>query len=134
MEIRKENKVANSNHYLNSAQVRLEESKTLLNTGLYGGSISRSYYAMLDAATAALLAKNIICQSHAGVIDKFSLYFIKPGIIDKKHIRLFKNIKKYREDADYKHKIISTKEVAEKSLSVAEEFVNLIKEFIPKLL
>ena len=131
---RAENIEKNGENYLQAAQDRLKEAKLLLEGGSYGGSVSRSYYAFLDAATAALLTKNTIPRSHAGVIDLFSLYFIKKGPIDTKFIRWFKRIKKDREDADYKHEKAFTQDDASETLQEAEEFVGVIKKLFPKLI
>jgi len=131
---RDRNKSLNGRDYLESAHERLDSAKVLLNAGKWGDSISRSYYAFLDAASAALLTKDIRAKSHAGVIDLFSLHFIKTNLVEPKYIRWFKRIKKDREDADYKHEKKFSKEEAEETYQQALEFVRIIEELFPKLL
>jgi len=60
---------------------RLRTAEAALQIGSYRDSISRSYYAFLDTATAALITKDLVPQSHAGAIRLFGLHFVKSGII-----------------------------------------------------
>lgn len=133
-ESRDRNKSLNGKDYLKSARQKLKSAKVLLETGNYGDSISRSYYAFLDAATAVLIIKDLLPKSHTGVIDLFSLHFIKTNLVETKYIKWFKRIKKDREDADYKHKKEFTKEDTEETYGEAEAFVKMIEELFPKLL
>jgi uncharacterized protein (UPF0332 family) len=132
--IKSENKRVNGKDYLKAARERLKSAEVLLKAGSYGDSVSRSYYAFLDAATAALLTKNLIPRSHAGAITLFSLHFIKSGIMEKKYATWFKRIKKDREEADYKHKKKFSRKDAGEILKEAEEFVGIIRKLLPKLL
>lgn len=132
--IRPENKKTDAREYISSARERLRSSKILLDAESYGDSVSRSFYAFLDAATAALITKDLMPRSHAGVIDLFSLHFIKPEIVEKKYIRWFKGIKKNREEADYRHKRRFSKEEAQEALEEAGEFVGVIEKLLPGLL
>jgi len=133
-ESRDRNKELNGRDYLLASRERLKNAKVLLEAEGYADSVSRSYYAMLDAASAALLTKDIRAKSHAGVIDLFSLHFIKTNLVETKYIRWFKRIKRDREDADYKHEKKFNKEDAEETYQEAEEFVKMIAELFPKLL
>ncbi len=128
------NKYLNGKDYLTSAKKRLKEAELLMNAESFDASISRSYYAILDAANAALVTNNLFPKSHTGVIDLFSLHFIKTGLIDTKYIRWFKQIKKDREDADYKHEKKFTRQDADETYTEAVEFVKMIEEIFPKLL
>ncbi|MDI6792833.1 MAG: HEPN domain-containing protein [bacterium] len=131
---RDRNKSLNGKDYLKSARQKLRSAKVLLDTGNYGDSISRSYYAFLDAATTGLITKDLLPKSHTGAIDLFSLHFIKTNLVETKYIKWFKRIKKDREDADYKHKREFTKEDAEETYYEAEEFVRMIEELFSELL
>lgn len=112
-------------HYLKEARERLETARMALEIGNLADSISRSYYAILDAATACLIKKDIIPKSHEGAIDQFSLHYIKTGLVDKKYIRYFKKIKKARIDADYHRRWEFTKEETEEVYQMAREFVEM---------
>lgn len=124
----------NGKDYIKAAKEQLRNARILLDGEGFGGSISRSYYAFLDAATACLITKGLYPRSHTGLIDLFSLHFIKIGKIDRKYIRWLKRIKKDREDADYTHEKVFTKEDAEGTLRETEEFVDLVEKIFPELL
>jgi uncharacterized protein (UPF0332 family) len=59
-------------------------AKILLDTGDVDGACDRAYYAMFNAARAALLASGApvqadISRTHSGLIAAFSLHLVKPG-------------------------------------------------------
>jgi uncharacterized protein (UPF0332 family) len=59
-------------------------AKVLLDTGDMDGACNRAYYAMFDAARAALLASGApieadIARTHGGLISAFSLHLVKAG-------------------------------------------------------
>lgn len=132
-ESRDRNKELNGKDYLESAKEKLQEAKVLKDAESFGGSIARSYYAFLDAASAALNTKNIVAKSHTGVINLFSLHFIKTNLVDTKYIQWFKRIKKDREEADYKHQKKFSKEDAEEIYQEAVEFVKMVDGLFLKL-
>jgi uncharacterized protein (UPF0332 family) len=72
-------------HELMAKAVRATASaKILLDTGDVDGACDRAYYAMFNAARAALLASGApvqadISRTHSGLIAAFSLHLVKPG-------------------------------------------------------
>lgn len=124
----------NSKHliemHLQKAFERLESAEALLNIGNFEDSISRSYYAILDAATACLIKKDVVPHSHAGAIKLFSLHYIKTDIVDKSYQRQFAKIEKARIEADYTHLRTFTKEETSEILSDAREFVEMAKKLV----
>jgi len=116
--------------YLKQARERLESSKTLLDIGNFGDSISRSYYAVLDAATASLIKKDIVPKSHSGAIQLFNLHYIKPGLVDKKFLRFFTKIERARLDADYKHERTFTALESREVFEEAVRFVKMVEELL----
>jgi uncharacterized protein (UPF0332 family) len=116
--------------FLTSADERLESADALLKIGNFEDSISRSCYAILDAATACLVKKDVIPKSHAGAIKLFSLHYIKNGEVDQKYQRQFAKIEKARIEADYTHLREFTHEEAEDILNEAREFVSMSKKML----
>jgi uncharacterized protein (UPF0332 family) len=116
--------------YMAKAEERLESAVALLDIGNFGDSISRSYYAILDAATACLIKKDIVPRSHSGAIRMFSLHYIKPGFADKKYQRYFAGIERLRLDADYKHERTFTAEEAKETYERAWEFVDQARRLL----
>ncbi len=48
----------------------------------YADSVSRSYYAILHAAKAALQLQDVAAESHAAVKRLFGLHVIRPGLVE----------------------------------------------------
>ena len=85
----------------------LASAKLLLDSGDVDGACNRAYYAMFDAARAALLKVNApvpseIARTHSGLITAFSLHLVKPGIIAVEHGRALNKVEDLRLIADYK--------------------------------
>ena len=82
-------------------------ARALLNLGDVDGACNRAYYAMFDAARAALLARGApvkpdIGKTHSGLINAFSEHLIKNGPISKELGRMLKRAQEVRLVADYK--------------------------------
>lgn len=124
----------NSRHlidiYMKKAEERLGSAEALLKIGNLEDSVSRSYYAILDAATACLIKKDVVPHSHAGAIKLFSLHYIKPGIVDRKYQRQFARIEKSRIEADYTHLRKFSEEEASEILAQAREFVEMARNIV----
>lgn len=64
-------------------------ARVLLDTGDNDGACNRAYYAMFDAARAALLASGSkIGKTHNGVLNAFSECLVKTGSLPKDMGRL----------------------------------------------
>ncbi len=109
------------------AAERLESAETLFNIGNYEDAVSRAYYAVLDAATACLIKKDVVPHSHAGAIKLFNLHYIKPGLVDRKYQRQFARIEKARIEADYTHVREFTREEVQEIMSESHEFVEMAR-------
>lgn len=118
--------------FLDSAKRRLHSTTVLIEAGEYRDSVSRAYYAFLDAADGALAARRITPKSHAGTISLFGLHF-KAGLVDEKYSAWFKKIYKDRLDADYKRDRVFTEEEAREALEQATEFVETVEKLLPSL-
>jgi hypothetical protein len=116
--------------YLKQARERLESARVLLEIGNLGDSISRSYYALLDAATACLIKKDIVPKSHSGAIQLFSLHYIKSGLVDKEYLQFFTKIERARLDADYKHERVFSSDEAADALKEAIRFIDMAERLL----
>lgn len=111
-------------------------ARALLDLDDVDGACNRAYYAMFDAARAALLAsgapvKPDIGKTHSGLISAFGGHLVKNGPISKEMGRLLKRAEEIRIVADYKSdsvELVDAREMVEQ----AEVFVATIRaEFIP---
>ena len=79
-----------------------ESAKLLLDAGDADGACNRAYYAMFDAARAALLAiGHDPGKTHRGVLGAFSERLVKEGAVAKEMGRLLKEAETIRYVADY---------------------------------
>ena len=111
-------------------------ARALLELGDIDGACSRAYYAMFDAARAALLASGApvqpdIGRTHGGLITAFSLHLVKNGPIPRELGRLLKRAEEIRLVADYKENSVEFNDARE-LVGQAELFFNALRaEFLP---
>lgn len=110
----------------------LKAADVLLAQSLYADAISRAYYAAFHFATALLLTRGIEVKSHAGLLNRFSLYFIKSRVFDAKFGRMLSKVQKYREESDYSSLFVFTQEDAEQCLGEVKTFTNAAKTYLKK--
>lgn len=110
--------------------MQINEFMALSGIGNYNDVMSRAYYAFFDAATAALLSKDLFAKTHHGVAILFENNFIKTGAISKIAGRLLARARKAREEADYEVFKKFTKEETEIAIKAANEFVAEIEKVI----
>lgn len=97
------------------AKRALASAHKLLQDDDSDGACNRAYYAMFDAARAALIASRApvppeIAKTHSGLIAAFSLHLVKPGLFPVELGRAFNRAEDLRLVADYKGDSISTEE------------------------
>lgn len=112
---------------------RLTSADALLKIGNYADSISRSYYAVLDAARAVLINDKIYPKSHAGTIAQFHQRYIKTKKISEKFGKMLSTIEKARTEADYEFEVSFTKSEAKQKLDQAKGFVKQVEEYLASL-
>ncbi|HED36945.1 MAG TPA: HEPN domain-containing protein [Ignavibacteria bacterium] len=116
--------------YLKNAKDRLESAEILMNAGKYNDAISRVYYAFFDAATAALLSKNLTVKTHHGLIVLFEQNFIKTGKVNVGVGKWLARAKEAREEADYEIYKKFNKETVESGINAAKKFIKNIINII----
>jgi uncharacterized protein (UPF0332 family) len=86
---------------LRRAHQSIQAAQILLDANLLPDAVSRSYYAVLHAARAALLAHNVIAESHSAVGRLFGLTFVRSGLLDAEFGRILRSEQDRRIEADY---------------------------------
>ena len=81
-------------------------ARVLLEQGDVDDACNRAYYAMFDAAQAALLMSGVPApdatgKTHRGLINAFSAYLVKDGPVSKELGRQLKRAEEMRLIADY---------------------------------
>lgn len=108
----------------------LKETQVLLTQKLYGGSISRAYYAMFHATCAMLLTRNLEFSKHSAVISAFGHEFVRPGLIENKYHKMLIEVFEARQIAEYDIFKQIDKKFANRIADNATEFVKRIQQYL----
>ncbi len=119
---------------LQTAIEKLFSAKVLLDAGQYKDSIGRSYYAIFSAVRAVLALNEVDFSKHASVIAYFQKEYLKTEIFDKKYSKYLQQAFQIRNSCDYDDFFIVSKQDAEEQYEHAVELLDIIKEYIEKLL
>ncbi len=92
--------------YLAKPERCLASARMLLEIADSEGAVNRAYYAMFDAAHAALWAVGLesettIIKSHASLIAQFGKHLVLSGRLDGKYGRALNQVEHVRQLADY---------------------------------
>lgn len=120
------------------AETACSSARVLLELGDVDGASNRAYYAMFDAARAALLAsgEGVVDsadpgRTHSSLIGGFGLHLVKSGRVSREMGRLLNRAHEIRQVADYKAESVELED-AKELVEQAEVFVaNLRAAFLP---
>lgn len=123
----------NAKDLMAKALQAVASAKVLLETGDADGACNRAYYAMFDAARAALLAcGQEVGKTHKGVLNTFSEHLVRDGPLPKEVGRLLKQAETRRYLADYEGSPVEISDALE-MVGQAEAFVAEIRSrFMPE--
>jgi len=120
-------------HYLGRAQESHEVAKVLLDKKFFGFSAAQSYYTMFYLVEALLLSKELKFSSHSATIATFGKEFAKTKLLDPKFHRYLIDAQDRREVGHYGNASEAvTPEDALESYQWADEFIQVIKEYLSK--
>ena len=123
------------NHELVIAEWRrsrqaLQAASGLTQSGLAADSISRSYYAILHAAKAALWTRGISVHRHNAVGQLLNQHFIHPGAMERQWLDVFRRARVMRTAADYDVRVIFTVGDADTRYRQAQAFCDRINRYL----
>jgi len=118
--------------YLHKARRALAGAHLLLQAGDTEGACNRAYYAMFDAAHAALIAvgaesPDAPIRTHNGLIGAFGQHLIVPGHLPVEYGENFNKVQRLRQLADYTGEPVGGTDAAW-AVEQAEKFVRRIAE------
>ena len=124
----------NAPSLMTKARIACESARALLERQDSDGACNRAYYAMFDAARAALMATNAeiplnIGKTHSGVLSAFSQHLVKNGPVPRDIGRLLKQAEELRLVADYSGDSI-TLDDARALVEKAESFVDTLASIL----
>lgn len=117
---------------MSKASRAIASPKLLLDDGDTDGACNRAYYAMFDAAHAALLwsgatADPATIKTHSGLIAAFGQYLVKPGHLPAALGKSLNQVERIRLLADYTGEEV-TKENARWAVEQAASFVDKVQQ------
>ena len=115
---------------LKRAKEHLKSAGDLLAADDFADSVSRSYYAVFQAARALLAVEGLESRKHSGVVSLFNRHFVKPGRVEKQIGAILKDAWRQREIADYSDVADFTCDEARRLLRDAEAFVATIDPLV----
>jgi uncharacterized protein (UPF0332 family) len=119
-----------SKYRLEKAEEELNIARTLLNENFYGKSLNSSYYAMFHSTRALLAFEKVDSKKHSGLINFFNNIFIRTGKIPSTFFTYLSTAFNIRMQSDYKDFYIATKEDAEQQIQNAEQFLEMVKNYL----
>ncbi|MCC5619662.1 HEPN domain-containing protein [Nostoc sp. CHAB 5836] len=128
-------KTATPAAYIRKADQALSSARQLLDSGDADGACNRAYYAMFDAAQAALLAANVgltdnVTKTHRGLISAFGQHLVLGGHVPAELGSSLNKVERLRLLADYTGDPVSTED-CEWAVSQAEIFVGALHAAFP---
>ena len=105
-------------------------AKLLFEGGLMADCISRAYYAAFHFASAALFTIGLEARSHQGMLKLFDKHFIKTKIFPPELSKILRRSQKLREESDYKHTFIFTKEETAEELKQIDHFIKQLSDHL----
>jgi len=79
----------------------LAQSDEMLTLGHWDLAANRQYYACFHAVQALFVSKGISGQTHKGMINQFSLHFVKRGLVSMEQGSFLSRLMQLRQKADY---------------------------------
>ena len=120
---------------MRKAEQALSSARQLLDAGDADGACNRAYYAMFDAAQAALLAANVGltdngAKTHRGLISAFGQHLVLGGHVAAELGSSLNKVERLRLLADYTGDPVSAED-CEWAVSQAEIFVGTLHAAFP---
>jgi uncharacterized protein (UPF0332 family) len=115
-----------SEEFIAEARERLRVARAAVETGAFSAAVSLAYYAMLNAARAALSEEDLYSKTHSGAWHLFRETFVHTGRFDASLASRAGRTRELRLGADYEAQPVAPAD-AEDAVALAEEFVAAIE-------
>jgi uncharacterized protein (UPF0332 family) len=116
-----------SEEFMEMARERLADAQNILDVAHPALIVSAAYYAMLNAANAALSERGEHAKTHSGTWTLFSKVFVATGGFDRELYGFTGRAQEARQEGDYQAKPL-TPELARELLDAAERFLAAVEE------
>lgn len=115
---------------MQKAASKLKTARIDFENGQYDDSVSRAYYAVFHAISAALLQKGLTYSSHSQVIGAFNREFVKQGIFPKEITAIIQGLFADRQTGDYDLGDIIDEETAGLGIKNADRILQAIQVYL----
>ncbi|MFM7759684.1 MAG: HEPN domain-containing protein [Burkholderiaceae bacterium] len=119
--------------FIEKSERALQPAKLLAGAGEIEGACNRAYYAMYDAAHAALSALKKadykVTKTHSGLIAAFGLHIVSSGKISRELGRSLNEVEQLRLLADYTGEDVTANQALD-AVSKAERFVAAVRAML----
>lgn len=112
------------------AEKALRAAQVLYADGLFEDAVSRSYYAVMHAAKAALLVHDAIAESHAAVRRLFGAVLVRPGLVEEEWAAVLAREQDRRIAADYDVGVSWDSEGSSRLVEEAGAFVQRMRHYL----
>ena len=117
---------------MRTAKENLRSARILLDAQEYKGANNRAYYAIFQAINAVHAIDGTAYKRHKDAIANFNKNYIKTEVFPREIGRKISEAEEIRHASDYDDFYIASKEEAERQVSVADEFIQLIEVYCNK--
>ena len=114
---------------LKTAEDDLRSAKILLKADEYKGANNRAYYAIFHAINAVHAVQGNGYKRHKDAIANFNKNYVKTEIFPREMGRKIGQAEEIRHASDYDDFYIASREEAEKQILVAEEFIEMVRQY-----
>jgi len=120
--------------FMSKAESALVSARLLLNAGDSDGATNRAYYAMFDAASAALAWAGAVTtqdrhRTHGGLIGNFGLHLVQTGRLDTEFGRSLNRVQELRLTGDYLAEPVPL-DRARRAVQEADTFVAAVRHLL----
>lgn len=115
---------------LERAGQSLDAAREMFAVEYFDFAASRAYYAAFYASTAALLTEDMDLSKHSAVISLIHQKYVKTGRLEKEQGKALTWLFELRNLADYGGIAHVTEREAERSIQVAQDFLDAIKAML----
>ena len=110
----------------------LETAKILLEAGKYKAANNRAYYSCFHAIDAVLAKEPIAFKKHKDTLSYFNKNYVHTEIFPRNIGRKISRLEIIRHKSDYDTFYIASKDDEAEQIEVAEEVVDLVKNYLLK--
>ncbi len=110
----------------------LETAKILLEAGKYKAANNRVYYSCFHAIDAVLAKEPIAFKKHKDTLSYFNKNYVHTEIFPRNIGRNISRLEIIRHKSDYDTFYIASRDDAAEQIEVAEEVVDLVKNYLLK--